>query len=105
MKLDPTCPLSYGIRGAIRATCSDAKYRDGRGAVEDARRFCELVKWEVWQGLAILAAAYAEAGDFEQAVVWAEKAAAMAPDEEKAEIQEQLELHRLGKPYRGPDGE
>ncbi len=43
--------------------------------------------------------------DVRFAVAYELRAAAMAPNEERAEIPEQLELHRLGKPYRGPDGE
>ena len=82
----------------IRATCPDARYRDGKLAVASATRACELTNGKDTGALAILAAAWAEAGDFAQAVKWQQKVVAMTQGAEL--YQEQLELYAAGKAYR-----
>jgi hypothetical protein len=52
----------------LRATCPDAHYRDGKLAVKSAGAACELTGWQNAGELEVLAAASAEAGDFESAV-------------------------------------
>jgi len=47
-----------------------------------------------------LAAAYAEAGDFDAAVKWQQKALAIIADSYKPECRTRLELYKSGKPYR-----
>jgi hypothetical protein len=47
-----------------------------------------------------LAAAYAEAGDFDKAVKWQQKAMDMAEDENTADCKSRLDLYKAGKPYR-----
>lgn len=46
------------------------------------------------------AAAYAENGEFGEAVKWQEKAIELAPTSEKADLRSRLELYKSGKPYR-----
>jgi tetratricopeptide (TPR) repeat protein len=88
-------------RAWILATCSDAKYRNGATAVASAKTACELTDWKQPSFLDTLAAASAEAGDFESAIKWQSKAIELAtgPDE-KRELQTRLELYRDKKPYR-----
>ena len=50
------------------ATCPDRQYRDGAKAVRLATRAMELSDWKHTEWLAILAAAHAEVGDFEEAI-------------------------------------
>jgi hypothetical protein len=45
-----------------------------------------------------LAAAYAESGDFPNAISWQEKATELAPKSYKRYYVEELELYRLNKP-------
>ncbi len=75
VRLEPTNAEALAGRAFIRATCPDPKYRDGKGAVVDATRACVLTKWDRPKLLEVLAAACAEAGDFDTAVRWQKKAA------------------------------
>ena len=98
---DPKYAMAYNNRGRLRATCPDAKYRDGKQAVADATKACELTGGEMeWNYFDTLAAAYAEAGDFDKAVEWQTKALDQAPENQRADCQSRLELYRSGKPYR-----
>jgi tetratricopeptide (TPR) repeat protein len=101
IRLDPKDAFGYDGRAWIRATSPDAKYRDGRRAVEDATRACELSEWKSPRSLGTLAAACAEAGDFAAAVKWEEKSLALFQDEsERTKARSRLDLYRAGKPYR-----
>jgi tetratricopeptide (TPR) repeat protein len=62
----------------FKATCPDAAFRDGRGAVRDATRACELTAWKDPAIIDTLATAYAEVGDFEQALRLVKQALGMS---------------------------
>jgi tetratricopeptide (TPR) repeat protein len=99
IRLDPKNAYAFANLAALLATCPDADRRNGKRAVELATKACELSRLELAPTLVVLAAAYAECGDFEQAVNWQEKAIELGiKDKDKA--QERLELYRSGKPYR-----
>ena len=69
IRLEPRFAAAYNGRAWLWATCTDAKFRDAAKAVESARKACELSSGSrkaVF--LDTLAAAYAEAGNFEDAV-------------------------------------
>jgi tetratricopeptide (TPR) repeat protein len=100
IRLDPTFARPYNSRAWIWATCSEPKFRAGSRAVESARRACELSKYEDANWIDTLAAAYAEAGDFERAVEWQEKAIKLLPDDFKKRAEERLKLYRDKKAYR-----
>lgn len=63
------------------ATSSDSKFRDGAKAVELATRACELSVWKQWQCIGTLAAAHAESGDWEAAIMRQLQAIEMATAE------------------------
>jgi tetratricopeptide (TPR) repeat protein len=67
-RFDPGYHPAYNGRAWLRATCPEARFRDGRKAVTDARRACELTGWKNPMYLDTLAAACAELGDF--AAIW-----------------------------------
>lgn len=84
----------------LQATCTDAAYRDAAAAVANAQRAWALSKGQRKDWLDILAAAHAEAGQFDDALRWQEEALAHAAEEHRAEQMARLELYRAGRPYR-----
>ena len=71
---DPTNAYPYQELAWLQSTASDAQFRDGKKAVDNALRACELKEGEKPAKLCILAAAYAEAGNFDAAIEWQSKA-------------------------------
>ena len=98
IRLDPKDAQAYNGRAWLWATCPDAAYRDGRRAVESGTRACELTDWKYPSYLDTLAAAYAEAGDFDAAVKWQEKALQLLSKAEEGlrkGMDSRLELYRV----------
>ena len=87
----------------LLATCPEAQFRDGAQAVQYAERACKLTDYKAAFALGTLAAAYAEAGRFADAVRTAEEARALALKEGNTNISEAnaklLEYYRAGKPF------
>ena len=85
----------------LRATCPETGTRDGKEAVKLAIKACELSNWTYWGYIDTLAAAYAEAGDFKDAVKYQKEALKMV---EKStghpELQRRLALYEQKQPYR-----
>jgi tetratricopeptide (TPR) repeat protein len=92
----------YDSLAWLLATCPKAEVRDGKEAIEYARKACEMTRWHAPGIIETLAAAYAEAGDFKQAVRWQTKAVDMkAPDQDqKKKMEARRALYKEGKPYR-----
>ena len=85
----------------LRATCPDAQHRDGQLAVASATRACELTNWKDPGEWEVLAAAFAEAGDFASAVKWQQKVMAQAVRAANPKSrQERLELYLAGNAFR-----
>jgi tetratricopeptide (TPR) repeat protein len=80
------------------AGCPDAKFRDGKKALEAARKAYALAKGP--SELAALAAAHAELGQFDEAVAWQTRAVAAAPAAAKETYTDRLKLYQDRKPYR-----
>jgi tetratricopeptide (TPR) repeat protein len=84
----------------LLAVCPDAAIRDGERAVEYATKACKLSDWKNPAWFGTLAAAYAEAGDFDNAVKWQTKYLESNPSNGAAEkAREQLGLYEQKKPY------
>ncbi len=86
------------------ATCPDENFRDGKLAVTKAEMACKSSKFKDWYQLDTLAAAHAEAGDFEEAVKWAEKALEVAPKDKKPLCDEQIARFKNKQPCRSKIG-
>ena len=101
IRIDEKCADAHGSRAWIWSTCPDATYRDGQKAVASATRACELTEWRDSSLLDVLAAACAEAGEFESAVRWQTTANALRHDGlERAAGQSHLKLFEQKKPVR-----
>jgi len=102
LQIDPKSIPALNSKAWLLATCPDAKFRDGKKAVEVARQACELTEWKNNQCLDTLAGAYAEAGQFDEAVKWMTKA---LEDQEYAKQagdmgRKLLEQYKQKKPFR-----
>jgi tetratricopeptide (TPR) repeat protein len=99
---DDRYPLAYRQKAWLLATSSDDALRDGKRALEAARKAEELAKdarGETWE---VIAAALAETGDFTGAGEFQKKAIADAGyAKEKGDgVQKRLESYEAKKPYR-----
>ena len=90
----------------LLATSPDSAVRNGTDAVRFAEQACRLTGYQRAQMIGALAAAYAEAGRFTEAVAATQKAIDLARaggDARFAAVNEQLlPLYRSGKPYHMP---
>ncbi len=88
----------------VRATLGNPEFRNPDEAVRLATRACELTSYAQPDILDTLAAAYAAAGKFPQAIETAEKALKLAGDAKREdlakEIQGRLQLYKSNQPYR-----
>lgn len=87
----------------IRATCLDPKIRNGKEAVKLALKASKLSKSKNWEHLDTLAAAYAEAGDFDSAIKYQQQTLSLvenSPPPNEAELRERLALYQKHQPYR-----
>lgn len=101
LRLDPQYPLAYNAGAWVHATARDEKYRDGQKSIELATRACTLTGWNAADYIDTSAAAYAETGNFVEAVKWQQQSLTLPdpltrPDESRA----RLELYRKGIAYR-----
>lgn len=99
IRIDPENPDSLHHRVVLRSVCMDDKFRDGKQAIEDATKACEVSEWSSPLYLTGLAFAYAEAGDFDTAIKWQTKAIELSSGSTTS-MQENLEQLKQHKPFR-----
>lgn len=100
IQLDPADAYGYNNLAWLRSTCAQDEFRDAAAALELANRACELTEWSSAAYLDTLAAAYAESGDFAQAVDWQKKAVELAPPTGRADFKARLGLYERQTPFR-----
>jgi len=106
LRLNPDLAGTLNNLAWVLAANPDDKLRNGTEAVRLAERACELTHYGKPAFIGTLAAAYAEAGRFPEAVTTAEKAEQLATTaglmSVAAKNRQLLELYRAGKPYHEP---
>jgi Flp pilus assembly protein TadD len=103
LRLAPDNGMALNNLAWILATYPDPKFRDGVEAVRLAERAVQLTKQNDAQTLDTLAAAYAEAGRFGEAVKVAQRAMELAEatgqKELTTQLRHRLELYERKQPY------
>jgi tetratricopeptide (TPR) repeat protein len=101
--MDPDSAESYNARAWLMATAPDPQMRDGTKAVESATRACQMTNWNDPEMLETLAAAYAESGDFADAIKWQQKAVDLTSPTLLVTLnqrQARLALYQSRRPWR-----
>ena len=98
----PTFAPAYGSLARLLATCPDCQIRDGKRAVEYATTACDLTHWKSSNYLEGLAAAYAETGDFKEAILYQVRALELPTPigESRTKARQRLDLYRQEQPLR-----
>jgi serine/threonine protein kinase len=99
-------PNEWTVRNSLAwflATAKWSEIRNGKQALDEATKACELTGYETATTLDTLAAAYAETGDFKNAAKWSETAVELTSDEaRRREFAKRLQAYRRGEPWRMP---
>jgi Tfp pilus assembly protein PilF len=103
LKAQPDHEVVLNNLAWLLASCPDAAIRNGPEAVRLATRACELTSYAKPLLIGTLAAAQAEAGDFQAAIATGERAAALADtlrlEEVAAKNRELIQLYRQGQAF------
>jgi len=104
LRLAPDSPPALNNLAWLLATCPEASVRNGAEAVSCGEKLCRLTEYREPMFIGTLAAAYAEAGKFAEAVKAAEQARALAEQAGNKTLADRnaglLEVYRQGKPFR-----
>jgi tetratricopeptide (TPR) repeat protein len=104
IRLTPDFPDALNELGWMLATEPSPKNRSGTEALQLAKRACELTQNQQSAFLTTLAAAYAETGQFEEAVAMVQKSNDHATATNQKEITDKneilLKLFQAGQPFR-----
>jgi Tfp pilus assembly protein PilF len=103
LQIKPDSPDVLNNLAWLLATCPEAHVRDGLQAVKYASRACELTHYGMPPLVSTLAAAYAEAGRFDDAVEIAQRALKLAEAQSNPAladaIRSQIKLYQAGVPF------
>jgi tetratricopeptide (TPR) repeat protein len=98
----PACVASCDALARLLATCPDDKIRDGKRAIEYAATACERTGWGDPFCVDTLAAAYADAGQFEEAIRYQTRALEdpTLKGDFRSAARQRLEMYLQKKPFR-----
>ena len=103
LRLTPDWPPALGKLAWVFATDRNANFRNAGEAVQLAERLCAVTGYQQADALDVLAAAYAEAGRFSEAIRIAQRAVELAGaagrQELARQLQERLTLYQAGRPF------
>lgn len=102
---DEVDEYAYNSLAWLLSTCPDKVIRDGKRALELANSAGQLTYWKKPEVLDTLAAAYAEAGNFPEAIGWEQRALDLGKslsEDTQNEYRSRLALYLKGQPYREP---
>jgi tetratricopeptide (TPR) repeat protein len=104
LRIEPDSTEAMNNLAWMLATSPDTNVRDGKRAVELAERACKLTQYKKTIMMGTLAAAYAEAGRFDDAVATSQTACALATVAGETDLlkknQELLNLYQNHQTYR-----
>lgn len=89
----------------VHATSPMEELRDGKKAIDEATKSCEIYGWRDAFSLEALAAGYAELGKFDEAINYENKALEFKPGiAERKRMEQRMALYQNHVPYReGPE--
>jgi len=99
IRRNPNLADAWNHLAWLYATCADPNFRNPREAVNSALRARDITQLKNDKYLATLAAAYAESGQFPEAVVWLQAAMTVNPKNDKALRNEMMQLFKQQSPY------
>jgi Flp pilus assembly protein TadD len=106
LKLEPANARTWNNLATLLACSWDASVRNGKRAVESAQRASQLAGGSDPFTLGTLAAAFAEAGRFQEAVDTTQRAIELASQHSNPQLasalSSQLDLYRAGLPFHEP---
>jgi tetratricopeptide (TPR) repeat protein len=104
LKLNPKHTRAHGSLAWLQATCPQAAFRNGVEAIEHAQQASQLLGGKQPSALDALAAAYAEAGWFPEALGTAHQALDLAVEQHDqrlaAALRARIARYEAKKPYR-----
>lgn len=100
LKLEPEDSSVLNNLAWVLATSPEANLRDGKRAVDLATQACELTEYKLPHILSTLAAAFAESGNFDNAIEWSQKAVDMHDPENDDQLAKELASYQKKQPWR-----
>ena len=103
MQSHPEEPQPFNDYAWMLATAVKDSVRDGAKAVDLAKQACKLTGYKNAAFIDTLAAAYAEKGEWDEALKWQQEAVKLSadqPEDVRKELEERIPLYKEKKAYR-----
>ena len=100
VQLQPNLTVVFENLAWLLSSSPQAEIRNGKLALQYAKKACQLTNWRNPNCLDALAASYAEIGNFSEAIKWQTKILEKAPEDLAAPLQQRLKLYQANQPFR-----